>query len=123
MRSDPNCFYSVGAGACAKLPLPQVWRFNENIKPFIGGYFKISGGCVLLSLTLQSWVLKLMYDAGMREVLPGLVVAILGGTGLYFLLYKLASWTYERWLWRSLYRSLNIDGTWYHVIESASKRD
>jgi hypothetical protein len=93
------------------------------MRPFISAYFKISGLCVLISLTLQSWVLRLLYDAGMKALLPSFVVAILGGTGVYFILYKFTSWAYERWRWRRCHKSLNIDGTWYHVIESEERPD
>lgn len=90
------------------------------MKPFIAAYFKISGFCVLLTLVLQSWTLKLLYEAGYKDILPNTLVGVLGGTGIYFFLYKLASWVYESWGWKYFFKQLNIDGVWFHLIETQS---
>jgi hypothetical protein len=93
------------------------------MKTFVRAYFKISGICVGATLLLESWVLKLLFDAGLKTALPGFLVAVLGGGGVYFLLYKVVVWFYEKWAWRHLFRSLCIDGTWYHTIECESRPD
>ncbi len=88
------------------------------MQPMVRAYIKISGVCLGLTLALQSLMLKELYDAGLKNLLPSVALTILTGTGIYFLLYKCGVTVFERWAWRWLFPRLCIDGTWYHCIES-----
>jgi hypothetical protein len=83
-------------------------------------YNLISGTSVIISITVQAIVFKLLISAGV-PIHKTLFINLITASSIYIILYRILILYYEQIGWKLVLKRFNIEGVWYQEFVSKLK--